>query len=121
MGIPVTLSGKNAYSDDASAYFLYEWPHFSAEFGRDEARWGPGLEGSLMLRKQDSFFDMLRLEAKFSRFHFTSIHGKLNHSGKSKFAAAHRVEMKITPWLHAAGSELVIYGTGTWNPCISIR
>lgn len=115
-GTPVTVSGKNAYSDDASAYFLLQFPHVNIEFGRDEAQWGPGMQGNLMLSKREAYFDMLRLQLQFKRFRFTSIQGKLNHTGSPKFLAAHRLEINVLPWLHIAASELVIYGNRDIEP-----
>lgn len=115
-GSPITLSGKNAYSDDASAYFMLQFPHLNIEFGRDEAQWGPGLQGNLMLSRHEAYFNMLRIGLQYKRFQFTSIHGKLNHTGAPKFLAAHRLELNICPWLHIAGSELVIYGNRDIEP-----
>ena len=116
LGVPVVISGKNAYSDNASAYFIYRLPHVLIEFGRDEAEWGPGQTGRLMLSRHGSYFDMLRLQIQFRRFQWTSIHGKLNHSPQPKFLAAHRLELLITQWLKLAGSELVIYGNRDIEP-----
>ena len=116
LGVPVVISGKNAYSDNASAYFIYRFPHVLIEFGRSEAEWGPGKTGQLMLSRHGSYFDMLRLQIQFRRFQWTSIHGKLNHSPQPKFLAAHRLELMITNWLKIAGSELVIYGNRDIEP-----
>jgi hypothetical protein len=116
LGAPVVISGKNAYSDDASAYFTYQLPHILIEFGRDEAEWGPGRTGHLILSRHGAYFDMLRLRLQFRRFQWTSIHGKLNHSPQPKFLAAHRLEWRIKSWLKIAGSELVIYGNRDIEP-----
>ncbi|MFC1569046.1 capsule assembly Wzi family protein [bacterium] len=115
-GAPITISGKNAFSDDASAYFIFNLAHLNIEFGRDEAQWGPGKNGNLMLSKHEAYFDMLRLQFQFKRFQFTSIHGKLNYTQSPKFLAAHRLELRVFPWLSIAGSELVIYGNRDIEP-----
>ncbi len=109
-GMPVTISGQNAYSDDAAAYLVWKLPWFRMEFGRDQAQWGPGVRGSLMMSSQNPRFDMLRLKVQFRRFRFTSIHGKLSSGLGSKYFAAHRLEITILPWLIVSGSESVVYG-----------
>ena len=109
-GLPVVISGENAFKDDAFAYFIWKLPWFKLELGRDQAQWGPGYQGSLMLSRFNPLFDMLKIRAEFKRFYFTSIHGKLNSSHGTKYLAAHRLEFQAFPWLYLAGSESVIYG-----------
>ncbi|UCE04356.1 MAG: hypothetical protein JSW07_12040 [bacterium] len=109
-GTPISYAGKNVYTDEASAYLVWELPWFQLEVGRDKAKWGPGYRGSLMLSSQNPLFDMIKLKTQFNRFDFTSIHGHLNSSYGRKYLAAHRLEIKITPWLYIAGSEAVVYG-----------
>ena len=115
-GAPITISGKNVYSDDASAYFIWKLPWFRIEFGRDRARWGPGARGSLMLSAHNPRFDMLRLRVQFKRFKFTSIHGKLSSGIGSKYLAAHRLEVTLFHWLIVSGSESVVYGNRGIEP-----
>jgi hypothetical protein len=109
-GMPVVIAGENVFKDDASAYFVCKLPWFELEFGRDQAQWGPGYQGSLMLSRFNPLFDMLKIRAGFNRFYFTSIHGKLNSSHGTKYLAAHRIEFRPLSWLYLAGSESVIYG-----------
>jgi len=109
-GIPIDFAGKNAYSDQAIAYFIWKLPWFQLKIGRDQAKWGPGYRGNLMLSAQNPLFDMIKLKARFKRFQFESIHGNLNSSYGRKFLAAHRLEIRIAPWLYVAGSEGVVYG-----------
>ena len=109
-GTPISYAGKNVYTDEAIAYFVWKLPWFELEVGRDKAKWGPGYRGGLMLSAQNPLFDMIKLKAQFKRFHFTSIHGNLNSSYGQKYLAAHRLEIKIAPWLFIAGSEAVVYG-----------
>jgi len=110
LGLPITISGKNVYQDDASAYFTWKFPWFNFEFGRDEAKWGPGIQGSLMLSAQNPLFDMFRIRTQYKRFQFTSLHGRLSSDEGRKYLAAHRLELRIAPWLFIAGSEAIIYG-----------
>jgi hypothetical protein len=110
MGVPITISGKNAYSDDATAYFIWGLPWFQLEFGRNKAQWGPGYRGSLMLSLNNPRFDMLRLKFQLKRFQFTSIHGKLSSGPGPKYIAAHRLEVQLLPWLLVGASESLIYG-----------
>jgi hypothetical protein len=109
-GTPISYAGKNVYTDEAIAYFIWKLPWFELEIGRDKANWGPGYRSSLMLSAQNPLFDMIKLKTQFKRFHFTSIHGRLNSSYGRKYLAAHRLEIKIAPWLFMAGSEAVVYG-----------
>jgi len=109
-GMPIVISGENAFKDDASAYFVWKLPWFELEFGRDKAQWGPGYQGNLMLSRHNPLFDMLKIRAQFNRFYFTSIQGKLNSSHGTKYLAAHRLEVRAFSWLYLAGSESVIYG-----------
>ncbi|MFZ5517768.1 MAG: capsule assembly Wzi family protein [Candidatus Zhuqueibacterota bacterium] len=109
-GLPITIAGDNVYQDNAAAYFVWKLPWFQLQFGRDQAQWGPGYQGSLMLSAQNPLFDMLKIRANYHRFHFTSIHGKLNSSAAQKYLAAHRIEFRVLPWLFLAGSESVVYG-----------
>ena len=109
-GKPTVIAGKNVYQDEASAYFVWRLPWFDFEFGRDQAQWGPGCQGSLMLSANNPLFDMFKIRANYKRFHFTSIHGRLNSSVGRKFYAAHRLEFQPFPWLQLAGSEAVVYG-----------
>ena len=109
-GMPIVIAGENAFKDDASAYFVWKLPWFELEFGRDQAQWGPGYQGSLMLSRFNPLFDMLKIRAEFNRFYFTSIHGELKSSHGTKYFTAHRIEFQPLPWLYLAGSESVIYG-----------
>jgi hypothetical protein len=109
-GIPIDFAGKNAYSDQAIAYFTWKLPWFQFKVGRDQAKWGPGYRGNLMLSAQNPLFDMIKLKTRFKRFQFESIHGHLNSSYGRKYLAAHRLEIRVAPWLYVAGSEGVVYG-----------
>lgn len=110
LGMPVTISGKNVYQTEASAYLIWKLPWFQFEFGRDQAQWGPGYQGSLMLSANNPLFDMLKIQAQFKRFQFTSIHGTLASQIGQKYITAHRIDVRVFPWLFLAGSESVIYG-----------
>lgn len=109
-GMPVVLSGKQAYSDDALAVLSWHLPWLRMEFGRDRAHWGPGFRGGLLISQQNPRFDMLRINVNFIGFRFTSIHGKLNSELGDKYLAAHRLEFTLFPWLIIGGSESVVYG-----------
>jgi len=109
-GTPITISGENAYSDEASAYFMWRLPWFHLELGRDRIQWGPGVRGQLMVSANNPYFDMFKINVQFKGFTFTSVHGKLNSSTGSKFLAAHRLELRLSPQLILGASESVIYG-----------
>ena len=109
-GAPITISGKNVYSDDAWAYLTYTRHWFQFEFGRDNIKWGPGRRGSLMISAENPLFEMIKLKFKFNRFKFTSFHGWLHSGNSNKYLAGHRLELKVFPWLYISGSETIIYG-----------
>ena len=109
-GRPLDFAGKNAYTDEAIAYFILKLPWFEVEVGRNNAKWGPGYRGSLALSAQNPLFDMIKLKVPFKRFQFTAFHGNLNSSYGRKYLAAHRLDIQIAPWLYVAGSEAVVYG-----------
>lgn len=115
-GTPITLSGENAYSDEASAYFVWRLPWFHLELGRDHAQWGPGVRGQLMISADNPNFDMFKINVQFKRFTFTSIHGKLNSNTGSKFIAAHRLELRLSPRFILGAGESVIYGNRNVEP-----
>ena len=109
-GRPIGIAGNNVYTDEATAYLVWNLPWFELQFGRDQMKWGPGYHGSLMLSAKNPLFDMIKLKASFNRFRFISVHGFLNSSIGKKYMAAHRLEVRVAPWLFIAGSESVIYG-----------
>ncbi len=115
-GVPITISGKNAYTDDASAYFIWSFPRFHLELGRDQAQWGPGYRGQLMISANNPYFDMFKINVQFKRFTFTYFHGKLNIGTSSKFIAAHRLELRLSPRFIVSGNESVIYGNRNVEP-----
>lgn len=110
LGEPVTISGENAFSDDASAYVMLELPWIELQLGRDRIQWGPGLAGNLMFSANSPRMDMFRIKAQYGRFHFISLHGKLGNSTGQKYVAAHRLEVKLKSWLIMGAGESVIYG-----------
>ncbi len=109
-GTPITISGKNVYSDEAWAYLIWDKSWFQLEFGRDQIKWGPGLRGSLMLSSENPLFQMLKLKFSFNRFQFSSFHGTLHSGTGTKYLAGHRLELKLFDWLYISGSEAIIYG-----------
>ena len=54
-GVPISISGNNVYSGDASAYFVWKLPWF--EFGRDQIQWGPGFRSSLVISSNNPKMD----------------------------------------------------------------
>ena len=109
LGAPVTISGGNVYSDDASAYLVWQLPWFEITAGRDQVHWGPGINSGLLLSGQNPRFDQVRLRFTKSRFQFISLHGKL-YGGGQRYLAAHRLEWRLHSRLILAGSESVVYG-----------
>lgn len=115
-GTPVTISGTNVYRDDAAASLVWSLPWLRLAFGRDQAAWGPGYRGSLMLSRHARYFDMLQMNVTFRRFRFLSIHGKLSSGVGQKYLAGHRLEVQILRWLQMSWSETVIYGNRGIEP-----
>ena len=115
-GPPIILSGKNAYTDDASAYLVWKGPWFRIAYGRDRVRWGPGLLGNLTLSANNPRFSMFKLDLHTRAVRFSSLHGKLHSGQGEKYLAAHRLEVGLFPWLIAGWSETVVYGNRPAEP-----
>ncbi|MBN1551389.1 hypothetical protein JW979_07965, partial [bacterium] len=109
-GAPLTISGKNVFSDESWAYLTLANAWFQAEFGRDQLKWGPGQRGSLMLSRENPPFEMLKLKLRFNRFQFTSFHGALHTGDIAKYLAGHRLDIKLFRWMFLGGAEAVVYG-----------
>ena len=109
-GEPVVTSGSNVYSDEAEVYTAFRMSKIQVELGRSEVQWGPGWRGGMTLSNNAPFYDMFKLKVLFSRFKFTSIHAFLRGSNVSKYLAAHRIELQLSPKIFFAGTETVIYG-----------
>ena len=129
---------------EAMAYMTLSLPYLAVEFGKDEARWGPGREDNLGLSNHASSFPMLRMKSKLGAFRLVSIAGVLRAcpdrpdsplcSGmadeaasyivngqsrtieRSKYIAAHRFEVALTDWLDLGFHEVVIYGDRGLEP-----
>jgi hypothetical protein len=109
-GSPVVISGPNVIQDRAVAYFVVEAPWLRIEAGRDEIEWGPGYHGALTVSRNMPPADMIKLSSRFRRFKFTSSHAFLQSGIGSKYLAAHRLDLMLTPGLYIGGTETVIYG-----------
>ena len=109
-GSPVVLSGSNAYSDRATAYFIWEKPWLRFEIGRDEMAWGPGYHSGLSLSGNVPPADLIKLRTRFNRFAFTSVHMFLNNSLGSKYLAGHRLDVELIRGLQVGATETVVYG-----------
>ncbi len=112
LGMPVTVSGQNAYSDDATAYISWKLPWFQLTFGRKQVQWGPGYNGSLMLSRTNPNFTLLNVSAELGQVQFIYVHGKLHTGIGNKFLAAHRIEVQPFKWWVIGAGESVVYGGG---------
>ena len=138
------LKGTLTDYHEAMAYMTVSLPYLAVEFGKDEARWGPGREDNLGLSNHAPSFPMLRLKSQLGAFRLVSIAGVLRAcpdrpdsplcSGmadqaasyivnrqsrtieRSKYIAAHRLEVALTDWLDLGFHEVVIYGDRGLEP-----
>lgn len=138
------LKGTLTDYHEAIAYMTISLPHLAVEFGKDEARWGPGRQDNLGLSNHAPSFTMLRLKSKLGAFRLVSIAGVLracpdrpdsplcrgmadesasyvvNRQSrtieKPKYIAAHRLEVALTDWLDLGFHEVVIYGDRGLEP-----
>ena len=110
IGLPITVAGRNIYSDQATAYFVYKFSWGEFLVGRRNFNWGPGYRGSLALSKNSEVIDMFRIKVEYKRFKFIGMSGFLNSGLGKKNIAAHRIEVRILPNLILGGNETVIYG-----------
>lgn len=117
LGLPVTEKAlvDVAITDNATAYIAYRLPWFDLEFGRDQVEWGPGFRGNLMLSRNSNVYDLLKLTFRYGRAKLEYFHAFLN-SDKSKYLAAHRLEIRPVRNLQLAVSESVVYGDRSVEP-----
>jgi len=109
-GTPIVTSGRSAYRDRANAYFVWGGSRLHLQIGRDTGEWGPGYRGGLTLSRNMPAADMLRITSCFSRFKFVAMHAFLNSGVGTKYLAAHRLDLMVTPGLYFGASETVVYG-----------
>ena len=114
-GLPIAISGGNATTTQATAYFSYEGSWGGVMAGRGDINWGPGYHTGLALSENGLVFDQIKLHLKFKRIKFTSVHGTLHNDIDRKNIAAHRLEARITPRISIGASETVIYGRRGWE------
>lgn len=114
-GLPISISGDNASTTQASAYFTYQGSWGSILLGRDDLTWGPSYRNNLMFSRNGLVFDQIRFDIIFKLFKFTSVHGTLNNDIDQKNIAAHRLEIRPHSSLIIGASESVIYGRRGWK------
>ncbi len=138
------LKGSLTDYHEALGYMTFALPYIDVEFGKDEARWGPGRDDNLGLSNHAPSFTMLRLKSNIGAFRLVSIAGALRPcpdrpdsplcsgmadpqasyvaNGQSrvierqKFLAAHRLEVALTSWLDVGFHEMVVYGDRGLEP-----
>jgi len=119
--------GTHIYHDETSAYLYFNHSIFSAEFGKDENKWGYGYFGNLLLSDYATSYDMLKLQVDFWKLKFTFLHGQLrpypplyelylndadtyNKRRLPKYLAAHRIEINFSRAVQIGIQEAVVYG-----------
>ena len=129
----VTLRDDFTDFREADAYFVFSFPWFDVEIGKDSAIWGPGFRENLALSDNVPSFDMVRLRAQYGRFKLVSIAGFLRSNDpdstrsyvvggfsrnidKRKYLAAHRIEIAVYPGVDVGFHEVVIYGDRGLEP-----
>ncbi|MDP8207717.1 MAG: capsule assembly Wzi family protein [Candidatus Electryonea clarkiae] len=102
--------------------------------GRDRIRWGPGRFGNLMLSGESAPFNQVKLDIELSKsIHFSSLSGSLvawpelretlypvengllRTVRRSKYLAAHRIELTPKPWMNLGIQEAVVYGERSFD------
>jgi len=109
-GLPVSISGSYAFTNQATAYLVYKLPFVEFWVGRAQSNWGPGYRGNLALSKNALVFNQYQVRVSFKRFRYLSTIGYLHSSFEQKNIAAHRLEVYLTPSLVIGAGETVIYG-----------
>ena len=132
------LKGEVVDFHEGMASLHFSLPFLEVELGKGEAAWGPAPEDNLGLSRNAPSFDMLRLRARYGAFKLVSIAGSLRPcpargdsplcSGtvdsqasytvnglprrleRSKYLAAHRLEVELARWIDLGFQEVVVYG-----------
>jgi len=117
LGLPVTEKAlvDVAISDNTTSYAILRAPWFDFEFGRDLVEWGPGFRGNLLLSRNANVYDLLKLTFRYSKVKFEYFHAFLN-ADKSKYLAAHRLEIRPNANVQLGISESVVYGDRSVEP-----
>ena len=107
--------------------------HWNIQAGRDQASWGAGRTGNLMLSDYSEFYNLLRVTTYWERFKFSAIYigldpwltkeekafdeegrglagGYQNFGELFKAYLGHRAEFRVTEKLAIAVSEATIFG-----------
>lgn len=120
-----TLSASNWFEDDRRVFQNDIGPHdFSAvneayleldggrgltvDLGRMQNRWGPGARGATLLSDNAPPMDQLQVAFPFSlgprlgrEYHFSQLLARFEEGGETKYFAARRIELAVSPRLTA--------------------
>lgn len=108
-GLPITRSGKNAYSDQAVAVLRLQNSWGAVELGRNAHQWGPGYNETLALSAGSNPYDYVKLQTWYRFLKFQYIHASLRSDVGNKYLAAHRLEVRPLNNLIIGGYEAVVY------------
>ena len=124
-----TLSASNWFEDSRRVFDNDIGPHdFSAineayleldggrgltvDLGRMNNRWGPGARGAALMSDNAPPMDQIQVSFPFSLgprlgrgYHFSQILGRFEEGGRTKYFAARRVELAVSPRLTADFQE----------------
>lgn len=110
-GLPVTEKAfvGVTVADNIASYIKFKLPWFDLTLGRDLVEWGPGYRGNFMLSRNSNNYSMFKMSFRYKKAKFEYLHGFLN-ANKSKYIAAHRLEIKPSKNLRLALQESIVYG-----------
>lgn len=129
-GHNITTTGKNEIQfDEVTANLCYAWKWGSVSIGKDNFKWGSGLNQQLILSDKAPSFPFIELNiqpADWMRFgyihgwlhsalvdsttiHYNAVKSRSSYTQREKYIAAHFLSMDITKNFNFTLGESVIY------------
>lgn len=103
-GLPLNITGRNAFQDRAVAYFSFGYKKLAFKIGQDEMAWGSGLT----LNANWPSVNSLQLATKGRSLTFHTAQLSLNRSMNAKQLAVHRLDWQVTQLVKLGVSELLL-------------
>lgn len=129
-----TFQARNSAntSDILQSFVSLRYKTLSAHYGRGNVRYGPSPHDQLLLSSLSAHYDWLRLNIDWKAFRFTFLHGalsgpvrnepldylpgELSRVADPRWFAMHRFEVRPSPRLQFAFSEVVTYSNRGVDP-----
>jgi len=105
--------GISAVMRSMEGYIVLVFPWMSIQWGIDEAWWGPGWHGALLVSDNSAPKDNFKISGSYGPFKYTYFTAILRekYGGKfpSKYMSAHRLEVLLYPGIDIGLSEVIVF------------